>query len=82
MILTLTKELYSVFSQYIDDLPFLFIVSQVELKQREQADIKIKVVSAEGSKCSRCWNFRVDVGGNKEHPGICLRCVEAIERNY
>lgn len=82
LILTLTKELYTIFNQYLDDLPFLFIVSQVELKKREKADNKIEVVSAEGSKCSRCWNFRVDVGENKEHPSICLRCVEAIEKNY
>ncbi|MFC1708581.1 isoleucine--tRNA ligase [Candidatus Omnitrophota bacterium] len=81
LILTLDKGLFATFDKYKDDLCFLFIVSQVELKKIEKGESKIEVVSAEGQKCARCWNFRSDVGRNKEHPSICLRCVEAIEKN-
>ncbi|MFC1646308.1 isoleucine--tRNA ligase [Candidatus Omnitrophota bacterium] len=82
LILTLEKDLFTTFSKYLDDLPFLFIVSQVKVGKIGKGKNKIEVVSAEGNKCTRCWNFRSDVGANKEHPDICQRCVDAIEKNY
>lgn len=29
-------------------------------------------------KCERCWHRRADVGGNTEHPDLCMRCVENV----
>ncbi len=82
LILTLNNELFSTFDKYLADLPFLFIVSQVELAKKEKGESKIEVISAQGTKCTRCWNFRIDVGTNNEHPAICQRCVDAVENNY
>ena len=81
LFLSLGGNLYPVFNKYLEDLPFLFIVSQVELKKITVEQYKIEVVSAEGQKCARCWNYRTDVSKNKAHPTICLRCVDAIEKN-
>ncbi|MBL7130700.1 MAG: isoleucine--tRNA ligase [Candidatus Omnitrophica bacterium] len=82
LILSVGENLFSIFNKYLDDLPFLFIVSQAELKKIKKGKNKIEVAFAEGKKCARCWNFRTDVGENKEHPTVCLRCVDAIEKNY
>jgi isoleucyl-tRNA synthetase len=81
LILSLGESLFSTFSKYLDDLPFLFIVSQVEIKKISNAENKIEVVLAEGKKCMRCWNFRGDIGQNDSHPEICQRCIDAIEKN-
>ena len=65
-----------------NDLPGLFIVSQVELKEvhhlPERPDFEVKVVKAEGKKCARCWRYQNTVGENKMHPDLCDRCVEAV----
>ncbi len=68
-------------------LPALFIVSQVELAADLDAqytsplaaDIRVAIESARGAKCERCWNYREDVGGNAEHPGLCGRCATAVQ---
>jgi len=78
LILTLGDNQFNLFNKYFRDLPFLFIVSQVELKKYEKGEPKIEVIPAEGQKCARCWNYRIDVGKNDAHPSICLRCVDAI----
>jgi isoleucyl-tRNA synthetase len=30
-------------------------------------------------KCARCWNLRPTVGRDPKHPGLCDRCVKALE---
>jgi isoleucyl-tRNA synthetase len=30
------------------------------------------------SKCERCWNHRISVGGDAEHPTLCDRCSRVI----
>jgi len=72
---------------YRDQLPTLFIVSQVELADaladastgEEVQGLKIKVEKAEGVKCSRCWNFATTVGQWDQHPEVCHRCREALQ---
>ena len=67
---------YNFLTKYLQDLPALFITSQVEL---EKSDIrKIGVAKAEGKKCSRCWNWSKFVGSDKTHPDLCKRCVDVI----
>jgi isoleucyl-tRNA synthetase len=62
-------------------LPTLFIVSKVTLEEEtlETTGYKITVRSAPGMKCERCWNYRISVGENPDHPTICERCWKAIE---
>ncbi len=72
--------------EYRDQLPSLFIVSQVELadelgdgvEAEQLPGLKLQVQPAEGEKCERCWNFVTSVGSNSEHPSICARCADAL----
>ncbi len=75
---------------YQEDLPFLFIVSQVVLLDAEPlspafvsqeiATLRIQVTPAEGKKCERCWVYHPDVGCHPEHTTLCPRCLNAIEQ--
>lgn len=58
------------------DLPAIFICSEVELKEGEEA---YEVSKASGKKCERCWNFRQSVGKSKKHPTLCDRCEKVVE---
>lgn len=76
------KKTYEVFLKYAGQLPFIFIVSQVEVVYK--ADIvsgeeEISVVPARGKKCGRCWNYSPDTDQYPEHPELCGRCIEAIK---
>ena len=77
----------------VDELRYLFIASQVELLESTKAleglkysfqsdTLGIGVVSAEGQKCDRCWNYSVHVGESKEHPLLCERCIPALAGQF
>jgi isoleucyl-tRNA synthetase len=61
-----------------DLLEAVFIVSQVELLNQGGQGWDIKVVAADGTKCGRCWNYRIDVGNSPDHPTLCGRCVQQL----
>jgi isoleucyl-tRNA synthetase len=71
---------------YREELPALFIVSQVELDANLGedatspllAELRVAVEPARGAKCERCWNFSEAVGGDAEHPGLCGRCLAVV----
>ncbi|MEH1847017.1 MAG: isoleucine--tRNA ligase [Nostoc sp.] len=85
-------------SNGVDELRYLFLVSQVELvesppkeaeKEIEVAKLldtgkirTINVVDADGQKCDRCWNYSTHVGESAEHPLICERCVAALAGKF
>jgi isoleucyl-tRNA synthetase len=78
-----TPDKYQLLKQYEQDLPALFIVSQVVLDRvtnlPHPPDVRVRrVVRADGRKCERCWNYRPAVGTFPEHPTLCDRCIEAI----
>ncbi len=69
-----------------DDLPAVFIVSQVEIVRADQvtqglsenfAKTQVQIEKAEGEKCSRCWNYRT-LGADPEHPTLCSRCAGTV----
>ncbi len=72
-----------------DMLRYLFIVSQVEIKdgaiKKEDLDpavpAAIYIEKAKGAKCQRCWNYSEQVGSFKDHPALCERCLKAVEHN-
>jgi len=67
-----------------DDLPMLFIVSEVELTAgaKEGADeVRVTVSKAGGVKCDRCWRFVPAVRTEPEWAGICDRCLDALGGN-
>jgi isoleucyl-tRNA synthetase len=75
-------SLSKLLEQYLDFLPALFIVSQVELSSAvgtepywaEAENLKIGVVRADGEKCERCWNYSTQIESYGEFPPVCPRC--------
>jgi isoleucyl-tRNA synthetase len=62
-----------------NDLPMLFIVSQVALDVSGEADlVAIDVERAEGHKCARCWRIVDEISTAGETDGLCERCVTAV----
>ena len=60
-----------------NDLPMLFIVSEVELDATgEQDALEVIVDKARGEKCQRCWRVVPDVASES---GLCARCRAALE---
>ena len=66
--------------QYRDDLPMLFIVSEVELEAGAGLSDgpEIEVSRAEGEKCPRCWRFVRSISSARGTEGLCDRCAGAL----
>ncbi|MBI3602170.1 MAG: isoleucine--tRNA ligase [Candidatus Omnitrophica bacterium] len=77
IIKTASQRDFDYLKSFGDDLAFYFIVSQVSL-QKAQA-FAIEIHPADGTKCSRCWNWRTEVGKHPKHPSLCSRCAEVVE---
>jgi len=82
VVIEANTERYKFLKQYEHELPGLFIVSQVELKEvhhlPQSPDFKVQVIKADGVKCERCWKYSTTVGSNPAHPTLCSGCCEAI----
>ncbi|MDW8130746.1 MAG: isoleucine--tRNA ligase [Bryobacterales bacterium] len=70
-------DLYPLLAEYEDQLPALFIVSQVALEQKP-GELQVEVERAAGRKCERCWKYSTAVGADPVWPTICPACVEAV----
>ncbi len=66
----------------------IFIVSQSEVQKVESIQqglsedfphIAIEIEKADGEKCSRCWNYFENLGEDKEHPTLCVRCTAIVK---
>ncbi len=84
---TASQQNFGYFMEFKEELPFILIVSQVEIKKMDEIaqavgdsfpETEIIVEKAEGEKCSRCWNYSVHVGQDVEHPTLCDRCVRNV----
>ncbi len=88
VILSVDDNLYSLLEPYADDLRFIFIVSNVSLLKDEKLDgsfvsenlegLAIKIETAAGKKCERCWVYETTVGTDSSQPTICERCQNAL----
>ncbi|MCF7877309.1 MAG: isoleucine--tRNA ligase [Candidatus Omnitrophica bacterium] len=76
VILSFDKKEVKFYRQNKENLKEIFIVSKVTINEGE---FNIEVKKAEGQKCIRCWNWREDVGEDKEFSQICTKCVKAIK---
>jgi isoleucyl-tRNA synthetase len=65
--------------RYRQELPMLFIVSQVELTPGD-ADSQLGVVvsRAAGEKCARCWRVVDVISNDAGTEGLCERCTGAV----
>ena len=78
------EKLYAFLQPMEGDLRSIFIVSSVALFRadggtKDEKEMRVEVLRAEGKKCERCWNYDVKVGDHSEHQSLCGRCVEAIQ---
>ena len=80
-VITATGPVAAVLEQHRDDLPMLFIVSDVILNigSTDGADdVRVEIERAPGVKCDRCWRFVSSVRTEPQWSGICDRCVDAL----
>ncbi len=77
VILSVGKETLMFLLPYYEDLRYIFIVSQVELHEADEFNVKIE--KADGEKCERCWNYSIRVGEFEKFPTVCERCIEALD---
>ena len=64
---------------YALQLPMLFIVSEVEVRDRGQGEgVDISIDRASGVKCERCWRYVPKVSTDAATPGVCDRCQDAL----
>ncbi len=70
-----------------DELRFVLITSAARVVLLEGAAegvetalpaLRVRVQTAGGEKCVRCWHYREDVGSDAAHPEICGRCVSNV----
>jgi isoleucyl-tRNA synthetase len=47
---------------------------------QDVAGVGVVVELAEGAKCERCWQVLPEVGTHKDHPTLCNRCDDAVEK--
>ncbi len=89
LIRTGSKSEYDYLKKHHDTLPSVFIVSQVVLEhipdlgkpQTGCCAREIIVEKADGCKCSRCWNYKTDVGQDLEHKTLCARCTANVKEH-
>ncbi len=79
VVLSVNGDLGRLLADYRRDLPMLFIVSQVDLRQGDGAEVRVKVERADGVKCERCWKYTTDVGSDARWPTICAACAAAVD---
>ncbi|MBF0254278.1 MAG: isoleucine--tRNA ligase [Candidatus Omnitrophica bacterium] len=63
-------------------LKFLCLVSElrvVHVSSKEEGEFQVRVFSACGQKCPRCWNYRSDIGRDPQQKELCGRCAEAVK---
>lgn len=86
VILYADGEIKEAISKFVDELPEIFIVSKVELKDGEGEfkgeldSVTVDVIKATGEKCERCWKFSGSVGTHNDHPTLCDRCHSVITK--
>jgi isoleucyl-tRNA synthetase len=85
---TASKRDAEMFKSLADELSMLLIVSQVSVEETPAVIVpvggvfnqtEVVVQKADGVKCPRCWNYKLDTGVDKDHPDVCGRCAEAVK---
>ncbi len=76
--LTAGGESAALLRRHEEDLPMLFIVSQVSLDAGGPDGVSVSVSRAEGQKCDRCWRVLPELSREPRVEGLCGRCVAAL----
>ncbi len=74
-------ESLSLLNRHAGDLRYLFIVSQVEIEESPDGAgaLEVEVVSTDGRKCDRCWNYSLEVGKDADLGTLCERCGPVVK---
>ncbi len=84
VLLSAKGPLKDLLARHKDELPGLFIVSQVELVDAPSARAQplpgegglfAEVVAADGAKCPRCWTYSEAISRGEP---VCAKCAEAL----
>jgi isoleucyl-tRNA synthetase len=85
VVLTANEKELAFLEGYAEQLPMLFIVSEVVLGSVEsddeahaEAGPHIAIERAGGVKCERCWRYVPNVSAEPEWAGLCDRCHDAL----
>jgi isoleucyl-tRNA synthetase len=78
VVLTTSKDDAPFLEKYKNDLPMLFIVSDVHLRAGDGDTTDIAIERADGVKCERCWRVVKSVSTDPAWAGICERCQDAL----
>ncbi|MBS1824868.1 MAG: class I tRNA ligase family protein, partial [Acidobacteria bacterium] len=73
------KDLYPLLDSYLEELPSLFITSQVTLENHAEAELSVHVERASGGKCERCWKYSNAIGFDPALPTVCDTCAGALK---
>ncbi|MEN2766524.1 isoleucine--tRNA ligase [Ornithinibacillus xuwenensis] len=73
--------------QAIEDIHQLFIVSEAVITDHAEGATAYRLVDVlvekhPGEKCERCWIASETVGQSQEHPTLCSRCADVVEKHY
>jgi isoleucyl-tRNA synthetase len=74
-----SDKIYALLEEYLNELPGLFIVSQVALDRAAGDDLSVEIERAQGEKCERCWKYTTDVGEDPDFPTVCAACKDAVK---
>ena len=66
---------FALLKAHANELPMLFIVSEVELRPDGGDGLQVTIEKATGVKCERCWRYVPNV---LPDAGICNRCQDAL----
>ena len=84
VVLSGTKADLAFLERHAQDLPMLFIVSEVELRPTPNGVVapvmrpRVAIERAKGVKCLRCWRYVPAVSKDPAWEGLCERCQEAL----
>jgi isoleucyl-tRNA synthetase len=70
---------FALLDRYREQLPMLFIVSDVDVKKSEGDELQVTIERAGGVKCERCWRYVPSVSADPAWAGICARCQDALQ---
>jgi isoleucyl-tRNA synthetase len=89
VIVYVNAEKASLLAKLKDELRFVLITSQAEVKSLSEktdtaialndSDVFIDVLVADGEKCARCWHHKPEVGNDPKHPVLCDRCIDNVD---
>ena len=79
VVLAVDADELAFLNTYAAELPTLFIVSDVELREAAPGQPRtVTIERAGGIKCERCWRYVADVSNDPDSAGLCDRCQGAL----